>query len=69
MNLRKLEEFLAGTDDRDPVVKAVRELIKKEIARLEKLRQHGGRPKLEDTPQRVKWREYQRAYRAKRREG
>lgn len=61
-------EFLKNTNDKDPVLKQVRALVKREIKRLERSRLNKGRPALEDTPERLKWREYQRNYRASRKQ-
>jgi len=64
-DITRLERFMEITDDRDPVIKAVRLLVARELARIAKIKLRAGRPRLEDTPQRIKWREYQKAYRAK----
>ena len=54
------EQFLAATSDEDDVIKAVRALVKREVKRLEKVGYNRGRPRLEDTPDRAKWRGYKR---------
>lgn len=59
------KQFLEMTADIDPVIKAVRALVKRELAWLEKARLNPGRPRLDDSPKRQKWRDWQRAYRAR----
>jgi len=63
-----LMAFMAQTTDEMPMMRAVRKVVKRELDRLERVKNLNGRPRLEDSPQRQKWREYQRAYRLRQRE-
>lgn len=58
-------EFLNNTTDSDPAIAKVRGLVARELKRLKRVKGNQGRPRLEESPQRAKWRAYQQAHRAK----
>ena len=54
------QSFLDATGDDNEVIKAVRSLVKRELRRLDRVKYNSGRPKLDDTPERERWRAYKR---------